>query len=55
MKTDDHALEIICSNVLLNPNKVGLFESSFFWGEGVNLTHLPPPLPPIVIFQEELI
>ena len=28
----------------INPNKAGRFESSFFYGEGVNLTP-PPPSP----------
>ena len=40
-----------CENSsLLNPNKTGIFEGSFFWGRGV---HLNPA--PLFIFQEELI
>ena len=37
----------------VNRKKAGLFESSFFWAEGVNLTHPFSPLP--FIFLEELI
>ena len=38
--------------MLLYPNKTGLFEGSLFW-VGVNLT--PLPISPSFIFQEELI
>ena len=31
---------------VINPNKAGLFEVGFFWGEGFNLTRF--------VFQEEL-
>ena len=36
---------------LLNPNKTGLFEDSFFLGGGVSLT---PPPPPLSYFKKNL-